>query len=124
MGVLRRILAALIALRGVTNFGKPFGAGTGLVVFGRLMHGVWSTVVAPLLGVAIVVYAWTLWQARPAARPLGVVYAIWSTVNVLFFPVFEAMPPSVTPAKYAVFAAAGIVGPWLAVWLATRSPQA
>jgi len=95
-----------------------------LVVFGRLMHGVWSTVVAPLLGVAILVYAWTLWQARPAARPLGVAYAIWSTVNVLLFPVLEAMPPSVTPAKYAVFAVAGIVGPWLAAWLATKGPQA
>jgi hypothetical protein len=124
MGALRRILAALIALRGVTNFGKPFGAGTGLVVFGRLMHGMWSTVVAPLLGVAILVYAWALWQARPSALPLGVVYAIWSTVNVLLFPVFEVMPPSVTPGRYAVFAVAGIVGPWLAVWLATKSPQA
>jgi len=124
MNALRRALALLIAIRGLTNFGKPFGAGTGLVVFGRLMHGVWSTVVAPVLGVAIVVYAVLLWQGRPAARPVGVVYAIWSTANVLLFPVFEAMPPSVTSAKYAAFAAAGIVGPWLAAWLATKGPQA
>src|SRR5262249_59819328 len=97
MNALRRTLALLIAIRGLTNFGKPFGAGSGLVVFGRLMHGVWSTVVAPLLGVVILVYAWTLWQARPAARPLGIAYAIWATVNVLLFPVLQAMPPSGTP---------------------------
>lgn len=120
MTALRRVLAALIGLRGLTNFGKPFGMGSGFVVAGRLMHGFAATVVAPLFGVAIVVYAWGLWRARPWAFPAAVAYALWATVNVVLFPVFEPMPQGVGAGAYAVFATAGIVGPWLAAWLARR----
>ena len=116
MDVVRRVLAALIALRGLTNFGKPFGGG--FVIFGRLMHGgVATTVVAPLVGVAILVYAYGLWHARPWARPLGIAYAVWATLNVVLFPIIEGVPPQFAPWMYALFAAAGIAGPWLAVWL-------
>jgi hypothetical protein len=45
----RKILAVLFALRGLTNFAKPFRGG--FVIFGRLMHGgIATTVVAPLVG--------------------------------------------------------------------------
>jgi len=111
----------LIAIRGITNFGKPFDMGTGFVVFGKLMHGVASTVVAPIFGALMVVYAWGLWWARPWAAPVAVAYAVWATLNVVLFPIFEPMPQGVTPIWYAVFAVAGIVGPWLAVWVARRS---
>jgi hypothetical protein len=111
----RRLLAALIALRALTNFGKPFGGG--FVIFGRLLHGVASTVVAPLFGVAMLVYAYGLWQARPFALPLGIAYAVWATLNVVLFPILEGVPPQFSPWMYGLFAVPGIVGPWLAVWL-------
>jgi len=117
--VLRKLLAVLIALRAATNLGKPFGGG--FVVLGRLMHGVASTVVAPLFGILMLIYAVGLWQARPWARPVGIAYAVWATLNVLLFPVVEGVPAQFSPAMYLVFAIPGIVGPWLAVWLLPRA---
>lgn len=119
MDILRKLIALLIALRGLTNFGKPFGAG-GFVVFGQLMHGVASTVVAPLFGVLMLVYAWGLWQARPWARGLGVAYAVWATLNVVLFPLIEGVPARFEAWMYVLFAIPGIVVPWLAVWLLGR----
>ncbi len=118
--IARRIIAVLIVLRALTNLGKPFAPGSGFVMFGRLLHGAASTVVAPLFGVLMIVYAWGLWQARPWARPLALAYAGWATVNVLLFPVLEGVPTQFAPWMYVVFAVPGIVVPWLAVWLLGR----
>jgi hypothetical protein len=120
MDVLRKILAAAIALRGVTNFGKPFAPESAFVVFGSLMRGVWSTVVAPLFGAAMLYYAWLLWRRHPAARSLGIAYAVWATANVVLFPLIEGVPVAFEPCMYAVFAVPGIVVPWLAVWTVRR----
>jgi hypothetical protein len=120
LDVARKVLAALIALRGITNFGKPFSPGAGFVMLGKLTHGFAATVVAPLVGLIIVLYAWGLWQARPWARPLGTAFAIWSTLNVVLFPFVEGLPARITPSMYGLFAVGGIVGPWLAVWLLGR----
>jgi hypothetical protein len=117
----RRVLAVLIALRALTNFGKPFAAGSAFVILGRLHHGVASTVVAPLAGALMVAYAVGLWRARPWAVPAGIVYAAWATLNVVLFPLLEGVPPQFAPWMYVVFAVPGIVGPWLAVWLAAKA---
>src|SRR5262245_8879555 len=96
---LRKVLAVLIALRGFTNFAKPFGGG--FVILGRLMRGgVATTVVAPLVGIVIVVYAFGLWHARAWARPLGVAYAVWATLNVVLFRIVTGVPPQFAPWKY------------------------
>jgi hypothetical protein len=118
--VVRRIIAVLIALRALTNLGKPFGAGSGFVVLGRLLRGLASTVVAPIFGLVMLAYAYGLWGARPWARPLGIAYAVWATLNVLLFPFVEGIPAEFAPWTYALFAVPGIVGPWLAVWLLGR----
>jgi len=116
MDAARRILAVLIALRGLTNFAKPFGGG--FVILGRLMHGgLATTVVAPLVGVVIVVYAYGLWHATPWARPLAVAYAVWATLNVVLFRIIEGVPAQFAPWMYVLFAVPGIAVPWLAVWL-------
>jgi len=116
MDALRKLLAVLIALRALTNFAKPFRGA--FVILGRLMQGgIATTVVAPLVGVVMLVYAWGLWHGRAWAGPLAVAYAVWATINVVLFPVFEGVPQQFTPWMYAVFAVPGIVGPWLAVWL-------
>jgi hypothetical protein len=117
--VIRKAIAVLIALRALTNLGKPFGAG-GFVVFGRLMHGTASAFVAPLFGLAMLVYAYGLWQRREWARPLAVAYALWATVNVVLFPLIEGVPARFEPWMYILFAIPGVVGPWLAVWLLGR----
>lgn len=123
MDVLRKLIAVLIALRALTNFGKPFRAGSGFVVFGRLLGGMATTVLAPLVGVVMLVYAYGLWQARAWARPLGIAYAVWATINVALFPILEGVPRQFAPWMYVLFAVPGIVGPWLAVWLLGRDSR-
>lgn len=117
---LRQVLAVLIALRAATNLGKPFIPGAAFVVLGNLMHGAAATVVAPLVGIAMLVYAWGLFQGRPWAFPAAIAYAIWATLNVVLFPIIEGVPAQFTPIAYVAFAVPGIVVPWLAAWLARR----
>jgi len=110
----------LIALRALTNLGKPFAPGAGFVILGRLRHGAAATVVAPVFGVLMLLYAFGLWSARPWARPLAVAYAVWATANVVLFPLLEGVPARFAPWMYVVFAVLGVVVPWLAVWLLGR----
>jgi len=35
LDIARKVLAILIALRGLTNFGKPFAPGAGFVMLGK-----------------------------------------------------------------------------------------
>jgi hypothetical protein len=119
--VLRKVVAVLIALRATTNLGKPFDPDSGFVVLGRLLHGAWSHVVAPIFGVAMFVYAALLWAALPIARPLGIAYAVWATLNVVLFPIREGVPARFSPWMYGIFAVPGVVVPWLAVRLARRA---
>ena len=124
MDTLRKVVAVLIALRALTNFGKPFAPDGAFVVLGFLLRGVASTVVAPLFGLAMLGYAWGLWTARPWARPLGIAYALWATLNVVLFPIVEGVPPRFAPWMYGLFALPGVGGPWLAVWLLGRTTPA
>ena len=118
LDIVRKALALLIGLRGLTNFGKPFSEHAGFVAFGKpharcRRHGGRAAV-----GLAIVVYAWGLWQARPWARPLAVAFAAVVDPQRAALPARRG-PAAATsrPALYALFAIGGIAGPWLAVWL-------
>ena len=119
--LMRRIIAVLLVLRAAPNFGKPFTPGSGFVVLGAMRRGLTSTVLAPLFGVAMLVYAWGLWQNRSWARPAAVLYALWATANVVLFPIVEGVPSRWAPWMYSIFAIPGIVIPWLAVWLTRRA---
>jgi hypothetical protein len=113
----RRVLAALIVLRAATNLAKPFLSDAAFVVLGRLRYGAWSTVFAPAFGLAMIGYASLLAKNHPLARPVGIAYAVWATLNVVLFPVFESIPARWAPWMYVLFGVPGIVIPWLAVWL-------
>ena len=124
MTKLRHVLAVFLVLRASTNFVKPFSDSARFVVLGHLLGGAWSSVVAPSFGVAMVVYAVGLWQARSWALPVGVAYALWATVNVIAFPLVEGVPARFAPWMYVLFAIPGLAGPWLAVWALQRERQA
>jgi len=120
MDLARRIVAVLIALRALTNLGKAFNPEAGFVVLGALRHGFVNTVIGPIFGGLMLIYAVGLWQARSWARPLAIAYAIWATVNVVLFPFVEGIPARFSQPLYLLFAVPGIVVPWLAVWLLGR----
>jgi hypothetical protein len=117
-----RVLAVLIAGRGIGNVLKRFGTGSGLVVFGRLLPV--DTPLAPALGVLMLVYAWGLWTARAWAVALGVAYAVFATANLVLFPVVTGLPPKLPMALYLVYVAGGIALAWSAVWLVVAERRA
>lgn len=113
-----RALALLFAFRGVGNLLKQFGTGSGLVFFGHLLPR--DTLLAPMLGASMLLYAYGLWREAAWALPLGVAYAIFATANLVLFPVFTPMPVGIAPWMYGIYVVGGIALCWGAVWLLWR----
>ena len=122
MNTALRLLAVLFAGRGAMNVLKRFGTGSGLVFFGHLLPA--DTVLAPLLGLAMIAYGWGLWTHAGWAIPLGVAYAILATANLLLFPVFTPMPERIPMWAYAIYVVGGIALSWGSVWLLRRARSA
>ena len=76
---------------------------------------VWATVVLAGYGLSIWLLTLVVKQV-----PVSVAYAVWATINVVLFPIFEGVPAEFAPWMYPVFAVPGIAVPWLAVWLLGR----
>jgi len=100
------------------NLLKRFGTGSGLVFFGHLLPP--DTLLAPLLGIAMIAYAWGLWTYAGWAIPLGVAYAVLATANLLLFPVFTPMPERIPMWAYALYVVGGMGLSWGSVWLLWR----
>ena len=111
------VMAALLALRALTNVFKPLGAGTGLVFFGKLLHGIPNLVLAPALGIYMLIYAYGMYDKRQYALPMGILYAVFVTFNVFLFPAFEPMPGGWGMGAYSVFGLIAIGGAALGAWL-------
>ena len=86
-GAALTILAILLALMALSNFGKPFAhhQGVGFVLFGDRLSGTANAIVAPLFGLMIVVYVYGILAMRKFALPLGVFYAAYVIVNMPLF---------------------------------------
>jgi hypothetical protein len=112
------VLAVLFAGRGLMNFLKRFGTGSGMVFFGHLLPR--DTLWAPIIGFAMIVYAWGLWTRAIWAIPLGAAYAGFATANLLLFPVFNTMPERIPMWAYAIYVVGGIALSWGAMWMLVR----
>lgn len=97
------IMAALLALRALTNVFKPLGAGTGLVFFGKLLDGTANLILAPAVGIYMLIYAYGMYDKRQYTLPMGLAYAVFVVFNVVLFPVFESLPPGWGMGAYSVF---------------------
>jgi hypothetical protein len=115
-----RIFAVLIALRALTNVLKPWGAGSGLVFFGTLLGGTANLILAPLVGLYMLAYAYGIWTQRRFALPMGIAYAVFVTINLIMFPILQPLPEGVTPGRYAVFVVVAFTIPVATVWLLAR----
>ncbi|HUI24543.1 MAG TPA: hypothetical protein VL403_00550 [Candidatus Kryptonia bacterium] len=119
-----RICAVLIALRALTNMSRPFGAGAGLVFFGKFLTGTTNVILAPLLGVYMLVLAYGMWGMRRFALPMAIAYAVFVPINMVLFAVFQGLPQRWGASGYAVFMLVGIAltaGP--AWYLARRKAE-
>ena len=90
MNILLRVFAVLFAVRGVTNLFKPYGAGSGMVFFGQMLPI--SSPLGPIVGAYLIIYAYAIWIAHRIALPMGLVYAIYATLNVVLFYLFQGNP--------------------------------
>jgi len=118
MTALLRVFAVLIAIRGLTDVFKPLGAGSTMVFFGQLLPA--TSPVGPIVGVFMLVYTYGLWFKRPFALPMGIVYALFATLNIILFYLFQPLPGGYGLPAYLVFAAVGIGVSWGAVFLLRR----
>jgi hypothetical protein len=82
------ILAMLLALMAISNFGKPFAPnnpGVGFVFFGTRLAGAANMIVAPIFGTMLAVYVYGILAMRRLALPLGIFYAAYVIVNMPLF---------------------------------------
>lgn len=86
-GAALTILALLLALMAISDFGKPFAhnPGVGFVFFGLRLSGAANMIVAPIFGAIIAAYVFGILAMRRYALPLGVFYAAYVIVNMPLF---------------------------------------
>jgi len=113
-----RVCAVLIGLRGIVNLFKSLGAGDAMVAFGYTLSP--DSLLAPLIGVAMIALAVGLWMRRRWALPLAVGYAVFASLNFILFPIVSGTHPPVTGGWYLLFAAAGLAIVWSAVGFLRR----
>ena len=88
--------AVLFGILAVSNLLKPFQLGgeqTGFVFLGERLSGTANTILGPLFGLYLAVYAAGIWRLRPWALPVGCAYAAYVLVNLLLFNVRMPPPP-------------------------------
>ena len=118
-----RVFAVLIAVRALTDVLKPLGAGSGFVFFGKFLTGMACYILAPIVGVLMLVYAYGLWQLRRFALPMGVAYGALVTINLVVFPILQGLPARFNVLAYVAFALVGLAVSWGAVWLLLQQRQ-
>ena len=103
------VFAILFALLAVSNFLKPLQLGgerTGFVFLGQRLTETANTIVGPLFGLYLLVYAVSIWRMKRIALTMGWAYAAYVVVNLLLFNLRTSRPPG---AGYLVFGIAYIV---------------
>jgi membrane-associated PAP2 superfamily phosphatase len=98
-----KIFTALFGLLAVSNLLKPFRFGsdeTGFVFLGDRLSGMANTIVGPLFGLFLALYAFGIWQRKRFALPMGHAYATYVVLNLILFNVKNPRPPGV---GYVIF---------------------
>jgi len=97
------VFAVLFLVLAISNFLKPLQLGgdhTGFVFLGRRLTGTANTVVGPLFGLYLLVYAIGIWRMRRFALTMGALYAAYVIVNLILFNVRMPREPGI---GYLVF---------------------
>lgn len=106
------IFTILFSLLAVSNLLKPFRLGsdeTGFVLLGERLSGMANTIVGPLFGLFLALYAFAIWKRKRFAIPLGHAYATYVILNLILFQVKNVAPPGIS---YVIF---GIIYALIAV---------
>ena len=99
------VLAILFAIMAVSNLLKPFqigGAQTGFVFLGHRLSGAGNSIIGPLFGLYLAVYAAGIWRRKRYALPMAYGYAVYVVLNLVLFTIYGPKPP-ITGIGYALF---------------------
>jgi len=94
-GPLLTTCATLFALLAVSNLLKPFqleGPTTGFVFLGERTSGAWNTLLGPLFGLYLAVYAYGIFRMKRLALPMAQAYAVYVLVNLVAWNVRQEHP--------------------------------
>ena len=92
------IFAILFGILAVSNLLKPFqfgGERTGFVFFGSRLSGTANTIIGPLFGIFLAVYAYGIWNMRRFALPMAHAYATYVILNLILFTFRTPTPDTV-----------------------------
>lgn len=118
------VFAILFGLLAVSNLLKPFQIGgehTGFVLFGSRLSGMANTIVGPLFGIFLAVYAYGIWKMKRFAMGMAHAYATYVILNLIFFTFRNPSPATVGEQIFGVVYVTVAVGVTLsAAGLLTR----
>ena len=86
-GAALTIFAILFGLLAISNFAKPFShdPGVGFVFMGVRLKGTGNTIMGPLFGFLLLVYAYGIWTMRRYALPVAYIFTGWVIVNTVLY---------------------------------------
>jgi asparagine N-glycosylation enzyme membrane subunit Stt3 len=125
-GRLLIVFAVLFGLLAISDLAKPIeaslggGLRPGFVLFGHRLSGTANAVVGPLFGLYLLVYAVGIWRRRRWTLPMGAVYAVYVTTNLLLFTVRDPDPMHEGMLFGVVYFLVAIGVSWGAVWVLSR----
>jgi hypothetical protein len=127
-GTALTIFAIAFALLAISNFLKPLqlgGAQTGFVFFGQRLSGPLNTIMGPLFGIFLAVYAFGIWTMRRWAIPMGHAYATYVVLNLILYSFRNTTPDTASYKVFMVVYAAIAIGVALgsAVMLTQRKAE-
>lgn len=82
------VFAVLFSILAISNLLKPFqfgGEGTAFVFLGQRTSGLLNTVLGPLFGVFLAVYAYGIWNMKRFAMPMAHAYATYVVLNLVLW---------------------------------------
>ncbi|MGH7781124.1 MAG: hypothetical protein ACREQR_15015 [Candidatus Binataceae bacterium] len=126
-GPLLTVLSLFFILVAIEDLLKPFhleGPTTGFVFFGTRLHGLENTIIGPLFGIFLLVYAAGILRTKKYSVPLAFIYAIYVVLNI---GLYAANPPAGDQNSKAFLVAFFIVAiaiPWIAAMTLWRRRDA
>lgn len=86
-GTALTVFAILFGILAISNLLKPLQIGdqTGFVFFGSRLSGLANTIMGPLFGIFLAVYAYGIWNMKRWALPMGHAYATYVILNLILF---------------------------------------
>ncbi len=84
-GTALTVFAVLFGILAISNLLKPFqfgGEQTAFVFLGQRTSGIWNTLLGPLFGVFLAVFAYGIWNMKRFAMPMAHAYATYVLLNL------------------------------------------